>query len=124
LQIGVRVKSLANPDRDVDSLSDQVNTTIGDDKMELQQWMRGKEARHRGCKRRLEPERATQSNEPTRLCLYPEGSLLGRFGFEYGRACVLENLLTDLRQTKSSRRSIKQAHAQALLKQRDASAQS
>src|SRR4029077_3548699 len=74
LHFGIGVESLANPDRDVDSLIDQVNTSIGDDKMELQQRMRGKEARHGGCESCLEPERTTQSNEPTRLCLYPKGS--------------------------------------------------
>src|SRR4029077_11303174 len=102
-----------------DSLIDQVNTTIGDDKMEPQQRMRGKKARHGGCQRGLEPERATQSNEPTRLCLYPKGGFLGGFSFENGRACVFEDLLTDLSQTKSACRSIKQPHAEALLEQCD-----
>lgn len=84
--------------------------------------MGGEEIRHRGRNRTLKSERTTQSNEPTRLGLHSKCGLLGSFGLNDRRVRMLEDLLADLGQTKSSRGSIKQPHAEPLLQQCDASA--
>jgi hypothetical protein len=68
----------------------------------------------------LKSERTTQSNEPARLGLHSKRGLLGGLSLDDRRARMFEDLLADLGQTESSRRSVKQSHSKSLLQQRDA----
>jgi hypothetical protein len=86
--------------------------------------MGSQEARHRGRNRTLKPERTTQSNEPTWFSLHSKCDLLRSFSLDDRRPRMFEDLLADLCQTKSSRRSIKQSYAEPLLKQCNAPADS
>jgi hypothetical protein len=86
--------------------------------------MGGKETRHRGRNRALKSERTAQSNEPARLCLHSQRGFLGGFGLDDRRMRMFEDLLADLGQTKPPRRSIEQSHAESLLQQSDAPADS
>jgi hypothetical protein len=82
--------------------------------------MGSEEARHGGRNRTLKPERTTQSDEPARLGLHSKRGLLSSLSLDYRSARMLEDLLADLGQTKSSRRSIEQPHSEPLLQQSDA----
>jgi hypothetical protein len=70
LQVGVSIKTFANPDRHVDTLVNEIDPPIGYDTLKPQQWMGGKEARHGSSNRALESERAAQSNKPARFSLH------------------------------------------------------
>jgi len=118
LQVSIGVKAFANPDRHVDSFMNEIDPPIGYDALEPQQRMGGKEARHGSNNRALESERAAQSNKPARLSLHSKRGLLSSFSLDDGGTRMLEDLLADLGQTESSRRSIKQPYAKPLLQQR------
>jgi len=118
LQVSVGVKAFANPDRHVDSFLNEIDPPIGYDALEPQQRMGCKEARHGSNNRALEAERAAQSNKPARLSLHSKRGLLSSFSLDDGGTRMLEDLLADLSQTESSRRSIKQPYAKPLLQQR------
>jgi hypothetical protein len=70
LQVGVSIKTFANPDRHVDTLVNEIDPPSGYDTLKPQQWMGGKEARHGSSNRALESERAAQSNKPARFSLH------------------------------------------------------
>jgi hypothetical protein len=70
----------------------------------------------------LKSERAAQPNKPAGLGLHAKRDLLDRIGFDYRGLRMLVDLLTNLGQPKSSRRSIEQPHAEPLLQQSDAAA--
>jgi hypothetical protein len=121
LQVGVGVEAFANPDRHVDPFVNEIDPPIGDDTLELQQRMSGKEARERGSDRALKSERTAQSNEPARLSLHSKRNFLGSFGFDDRRPCMFEDVLADLGQTEPPGRSIEQPHAEPFLQQSDTS---
>jgi hypothetical protein len=121
LQVSVGVEAFPNADRDIDSFMNQVDTAIGCDALDAQLGMSGKEIRQGTGNRALKSERTAQSNEPTRLGLHSKRGLLGSLGLDDRSPCMFEDLLADLGQTESSRRSIKQSNTKSLLQQRDAS---
>ena len=120
LQVGVGVEALPNADRDIDAFMDQVDPAIGCDALDAELWMGGEETRQRAGNRALKSERAAQSNEPARLGLHTKRGLLGGFGLDDRGARMLEDLLSDLGQTETSRRSIEQPHAKPFLQQGNA----
>ena len=120
LQVGVGVEAFANPDRHIDPFMNEIDPPIGDDTLEPQQRMGGKETRQGGSNRALKSERTAQSNEPARLSLHSKRGLLGSFSLDDRRTRMFEDLLADLGQTKSSRRSIEQPYSEPLLQQSDA----
>jgi hypothetical protein len=96
LQVGVGVKTFANPDRHVDTLVNEINPPIGYDTLKSQQRVGGKEARHGSGNRALESKWAAQSNKPARFSLHSKRGFLGSFSFDYRSARMLEDLLADL----------------------------
>ncbi len=102
----------------------EIDPPIGYDTLKPQQWMGGKEARHGSSNRALKSERTAQSNKPARLCLHSQRGLLGSFSLDDRGMCMLKDLLAHMGQTKPPRRSIEQPHAEALLQQGNAPADS
>ena len=124
LQVGVSVKAFANPDRHIDTLVNEIDPPVGHDTLEPQQRMGGKKARHRSRDRALEAERAAQSNKTARFSLHSKRGLLRGFSLDDRSPRMLEDLLANLGQTKPSRSPIEQPHAEPLLQQSDATADS
>jgi hypothetical protein len=78
----------------------------------------GREETRQGTRDRiLKSKRAAQSNQPARLGLHSKRGLFGSLGLDDRRARMFENLLANLGQAESSRRSIKQPNAKSLLQQ-------
>jgi hypothetical protein len=115
LQVGVGVEAFPNADRDIDALVNQVDPAIGGDALNAQLRMSGEEIRQRTGNRALKSERAAQSNQPARLGLHSKRGLFGGLRLDDRRTRMFEDLLADLGQTESSRRSIKQSNAKSFL---------
>src|SRR4029077_13635699 len=76
--------------------------------------------RQAGGDRGLKSERTTHANKPPGLRLHPQRRLLGGFRFNYGRARVFKNLLSDFGQIDASGRAIEEPHAEPLFQHRRA----
>ena len=122
LQVGIGVEALANADRNIDPVVNEVDPAIGCDTLNAQLRVSGKESRQGTGDCVLKSERAAQSNKPARLGLHSKRRLLGGLGLDNRRARMFENLLAALGQAEASRRSIEQPHSEPLLQQGDATA--
>jgi len=101
---------------------DEIDPPIGDHAFDAQLRMAGEKRGQGRGDAFLEPERATQPDEPARLGLHPQRRFVGGVGFDHRCARMLEDLLADLGQAQSPRCPVQQPHAQALFQQRDPAA--